>query len=81
MASQVDAPRSTMRALYNSNTANPRYNLLCEIIKVCIKLENGEMKFLHAADPVQHINQEPAKVALKQPDEEVVEAEQGYDFL
>ena len=80
LADQVDAPHSTLRALYNATTANPRYNLLCLIIDVCIRLENGEMKFVKAADPVKHVNQEPVKkkVASTQPLKEPIKE---YDFL
>ena len=41
MSEAVEAPRSTLRALYNGSNASPRYPLLIQIIKLCIDLENG----------------------------------------
>ena len=82
LADQVDAPHSTLRALYNATTANPRYKLLCTIIDLCIRLENGEMEFVKTADPVRHEIQEPVKekVARKQPLKEIVVPPE-FDFL
>jgi len=42
LSDAVTAPRSTVRSLYNGSNANPRYDLLCKIIELCIRLENGE---------------------------------------
>ena len=60
------APRSTVRALYNGGNASPRYSLLCDIITLCIALENGERPYA----TVKTVT----KVATSQPIEE-------YDFL
>ena len=42
LADTIDAPRSTIRALYNGSNVNPRYDLLVKLIKFCIDLENGD---------------------------------------
>ena len=41
LSEAIDAPRSTVRALYNKNNNSPRYELLKQIISLCIDLENG----------------------------------------
>lgn len=46
LSNAVDAPRSTIRSLYNGSNLSPRYGLLCDIIVLCIQIENGEMPFL-----------------------------------
>ncbi len=46
LAEGTGSPRSTIRSLYNGANANPRYDLLCNIIGMCIQLENGELPFL-----------------------------------
>ena len=43
LADITGAPRSTIRSLYNGTNSSPRYQLLCLIIELCIKFENGEM--------------------------------------
>ena len=70
LSDAIDAPQSTIRALYNGTTANPSYGLLKDIIGICILIENGEMQFLRK--PVKTV---PKKVAPEQP------TETEYDFL
>jgi hypothetical protein len=41
LSEAVEAPRSTVRALYNRSNRAPRYELLKEVIFLCINLENG----------------------------------------
>ena len=41
LSDAVDAPRSTIRALYNGSNKAPRYELLTDVIFLCINLENG----------------------------------------
>ena len=53
LAENVDAPRSTLRALYNGSNINPRYDLLMKLITFSIDVENGDWV--------------PGKVASKQP--------------
>lgn len=41
LSEAVDAPRSTVRALYNGSNRAPRYDLLMDVIFLMINLENG----------------------------------------
>lgn len=41
LSEAIDAPRSTVRALLNGSNKAPRYDLLTQIIKLNIDLENG----------------------------------------
>lgn len=41
LSEAIEAPRSTVRALYNGSNKAPRYDLLIQIVKLCIDLENG----------------------------------------
>jgi hypothetical protein len=41
VAEATGAPRSTLRSLFNGNNTNPRYELLCKVIQLCIDIENG----------------------------------------
>ena len=79
LAEGTGSPRSTIRSLYNGANSNPRYDLLCGIIVMCIKLENGEMPFLQRRPKVE------TKVAPEQPavsELEIAAVESGeYDFL
>ena len=80
LSDAVTAPRSTVRALLNGTNENPRYDLLCRIIGLCIQLENGEMPFIRAHEK---------EVASKQPGplDELIDAsnaaavEKEFDFL
>lgn len=44
LSDAVDAPRSTVRSLYNGSNANPRYGLLMKLIDYCIRIENGDLR-------------------------------------
>ena len=42
VAEAVGAPRSTMRALLNGNSKAPKYDLLLDVLSLCIDVETGE---------------------------------------
>lgn len=42
VAEAVGAPRSTMRALCNGNSKAPKYDLLCNVLNLCIDVESGD---------------------------------------
>lgn len=82
LAEGTGAPRSTIRSLYNGANNNPRYDLLCSIIGMCIKLENGEMPFLQRQPKVEE-KLVPTQLPVSQVEIDAVEAElkTEYDFL
>jgi len=41
VAENVGAPWSTVRSLYNGTSVKPRYDLLQDIIALCIAIETG----------------------------------------
>jgi len=41
VAENIYAPWSTIRGLYNGTNATPRYELLVQIIALCIAIETG----------------------------------------
>ena len=40
----VGAPHSTVRSLMNGTNQNPRYPLLCSMLRLCIDVVNGQGK-------------------------------------
>jgi len=42
VAEKVDAPWSTLRGLYNGTNESPRYQLLKDIIALCVSIEKEE---------------------------------------
>lgn len=69
VAEAVDAPRSTIRSLFNGTNQNPRYELLCKILVLCIQMENGQGR-----QEAKLNAQDNKKVEPTQPS-------QDYDFL